>query len=236
MPSSYEDRLVVITGGAGFLGQAVVEHVLEAGGRAVVPVMSDAELSRFRFAGDPRVSTVVGVDLSDSGATDALYAGHASGLWGSIHVAGGFSMGPIEAADGRAFETQLRMNAMTCYNCCRAAVVQMRATGRGGRIVNVAAKPALHHHEGAKMVAYAASKAAVAAITGALSEEVKHDHIWISAVVPSIMDTPANRSAMPNADHSAWPRVEEVAATICFLASPANKVTRGAIVPVYGRS
>ncbi|MEA2989290.1 MAG: hypothetical protein QOG83_2001, partial [Alphaproteobacteria bacterium] len=79
------------------------------------------------------------------------------------------------------------------------------------------------------------SKAAVAAFTMALAEEVAMEAIVVNAVAPSILDTPANRAAMPNADHAAWPKVEEVAATILFLASPENKVTRGAIVPVYGR-
>jgi NAD(P)-dependent dehydrogenase (short-subunit alcohol dehydrogenase family) len=86
------------------------------------------------------------------------------------------------------------------------------------------------------MVAYAASKAAVAALTVALAEEVAKDGVLINAVAPSIMDTPANRAAMPKADFAAWPKVEEVAATILFLASPENKVTRGSIVPVYGKS
>jgi NAD(P)-dependent dehydrogenase (short-subunit alcohol dehydrogenase family) len=86
------------------------------------------------------------------------------------------------------------------------------------------------------MAAYAASKAAVAALTVAFAEEVAGVGILVNAVAPSIMDTPANRASMPKADYSAWPKVEEVAATILFLASPANTVTRGAIVPVYGRA
>ena len=106
----------------------------------------------------------------------------------------------------------------------------------GGRIVNVAARPALEPRIGAGMTAYTASKAGVAALTAALAEEVAKDGILVNAVAPSIMDTPANRKAMPKADFSAWPKVEEVAATILFLASPDNKVTRGAIVPVYGKS
>jgi NAD(P)-dependent dehydrogenase (short-subunit alcohol dehydrogenase family) len=86
------------------------------------------------------------------------------------------------------------------------------------------------------MVAYTASKAAVAALTVALAEEVVRVGILVNAVAPSTMDTPANRRAMPKADHAAWPKVEEVAATILFLASPENRVTRGAVVPVYGRT
>jgi NAD(P)-dependent dehydrogenase (short-subunit alcohol dehydrogenase family) len=112
----------------------------------------------------------------------------------------------------------------------------MTRTGAGGRIVNVAARPALEWRTGAGMAAYAASKAAVAALTVALAEEVVKSGILVNAVAPSIMDTPANRAAMPQADFSAWPKVEEVAATILFLASPDNKVSRGGVVPVYGRS
>ena len=86
------------------------------------------------------------------------------------------------------------------------------------------------------MGAYAASKAGVHSLTQALSEELKGDGVTVNAVLPSIIDTPTNRAAMPKADHAAWPKVAEVAATICFLASPRNAVTRGAVVPVYGRA
>jgi NAD(P)-dependent dehydrogenase (short-subunit alcohol dehydrogenase family) len=106
----------------------------------------------------------------------------------------------------------------------------------GGRIVNVAARAALEWRSGANMVAYTASKSAVAAMTVALSEELAKDGIWVNAVAPSIMDTAANRSSMPKADFALWPKVEEVAATIVFLASSDNSVTRGAVVPVYGKS
>ena len=131
---------------------------------------------------------------------------------------------------------QVDMNFVTAFLCCRAAVNAIGKTGAGGRIVNVAARPALEWRSGAGMAAYTASKAAVAALTVALAEEVAKDGILVNAVAPSIMDTRMNREAMPKADHAAWPKVEEVAATILFLASPENKVTRGAIVPVYGKS
>jgi NAD(P)-dependent dehydrogenase (short-subunit alcohol dehydrogenase family) len=126
------------------------------------------------------------------------------------------------------------MNFVSCALCCRAAVNAM--AGAGGRIVNVSARPGLEWRSGAGMVAYTASKAAVAALTAALAEEVAKDGILVNAVAPSIMDTPANRQAMPKADYALWPKVEEVAATIVFLASPDNRVTRGAIVSVYGKS
>ena len=85
------------------------------------------------------------------------------------------------------------------------------------------------------MVAYTATKAAVAALTVALAQEVVKDGILVNAIAPSTIDTPANRKSMPDADHASWPKPEEIAQTILFLASPANQVTRGAIVPVYGK-
>jgi NAD(P)-dependent dehydrogenase (short-subunit alcohol dehydrogenase family) len=112
----------------------------------------------------------------------------------------------------------------------------MTTTGAGGRIVNVATRPALEWRTGAGMAAYTASKAAVAALTVALAEEVVRAGILVNAIAPSTMDTRSNRQTMPNADHAAWAKVEEVAATILFLASPENRVTRGAVVPVYGRT
>jgi NAD(P)-dependent dehydrogenase (short-subunit alcohol dehydrogenase family) len=132
----------------------------------------------------------------------------------------------------------LNMNFVSCYLCCRAALRGFGAAGGrpGGRIVNVAARPGVEPRLGAGMAAYAASKAAVAAFTQALAAEVAGRGILVNAVAPSIIDTPANRAAMPKADHAAWPKPEEIAATIAFLASPANQVTTGAVVPVPGRT
>jgi NAD(P)-dependent dehydrogenase (short-subunit alcohol dehydrogenase family) len=102
--------------------------------------------------------------------------------------------------------------------------------------VNVAARQALEPRLGANTSAYAAAKAGVAALTAALGEELASDGILVNAVAPSILDTPANRASMPKGHFDAWPKVEEVARTILFLASPENQVTRGAVVPVYGKA
>jgi NAD(P)-dependent dehydrogenase (short-subunit alcohol dehydrogenase family) len=126
----------------------------------------------------------------------------------------------------------MRMNATTCFLCCREAVKAIE--GRDGRIVNVAARPVLVPT--GQMTAYSASKAAVAALTLSLAEELAESSIWVNAIVPSIIDTEANRAAMPAADHDAWPKPEEIAETIAFLASPQNAATRSALVPVYGQS
>jgi NAD(P)-dependent dehydrogenase (short-subunit alcohol dehydrogenase family) len=106
--------------------------------------------------------------------------------------------------------------------------------GGGGRIVNVAARPVVQPTPG--MLAYATAKAGVAAITQQLAAEVLGDGILVNAVLPSIIDTPANRKAMPNADHASWPKPAELAETIAFLASPANALTTGTLVPVFGRA
>jgi NAD(P)-dependent dehydrogenase (short-subunit alcohol dehydrogenase family) len=229
----FRDRQVVVTGGAGALGTAVVAALIEAGAMCHVPCFDEAEARRFPLRDHKQVALTVTGNLADEAAIAGLYQGIAP-LWASIHIAGGFAAGPLAKTEVAAIRQQIDMNLMSCMLCCRAAVTAM--AGNGGRIVNVAARAALEWRSGAGMVAYTASKTAVAALTAALAEEVAKDGILVNAVAPSIMDTPANRAAMPNADFALWPKVEEVAATIVFLASPDNRVTRGAIVPVYGKS
>ena len=224
---------VIVTGGAGALGTAVVARLIEAGAVCHVSCLNDAEAACFRLRDHKQVTVTVTGSLADETAIEKLYRG-VTPLWASIHTVGGFAASALRDTDLTTIRQQLEMNLISCILCCRAAVRSM--TGAGGRIVNVAARPALEWRTGAGMTAYTASKAGVAALTAALAEEVAKAGILVNAVAPSIMDTPANRQAMPKADHALWPKVEEVAATIAFLASPDNLVTRGAIVPVYGKS
>jgi NAD(P)-dependent dehydrogenase (short-subunit alcohol dehydrogenase family) len=231
----FRDRHVVVTGGTGALGVAVVGALLEAGAHCHVPCTTEAKAQHFPHRQRPRVTMIPATTLADEVSVARLYDA-VPNLWASIHLVGGFAMGPVAETDKAALLRQIDTNLVTCFLCCRAAVRAMAREKAGGRIVNVAARPALEWRAGAGMVAYAASKAAVAALTVALAEEVANDGILVNAVAPSIMDTPANRKSMPKADHSAWPKVEEVASTILFLASPDNRVTRGAVTPVYGRT
>ena len=226
-------RMVVVTGGTGALGTATVAALLAAGAHCLVPYRSGREAEQFPYAADARVTLCPDIELSDEASVAGLYA-RAPKLWASIHIAGGFAAKPAADTAKADLMQQIETNLVSTFLCCRAAIGAMR--GQGGRIVNVAARPALEWRAGAGMTAYTASKAAVAALTAALAEEVAKDGILVNAVAPSIMDTPANRKAMPKAEYDHWPKVEEVAATILFLASPDNAVTRGAIVPVYGRS
>ena len=232
----FRDRHVVITGGAGALGTAVVTALIEGGAVCHVPCLDAAEAQRFRLREHKQVVLTVTGSLADERPIRVLYQGIAP-LWASIHLAGGFAAARLAETGVATLQQQIEMNLVSCLLCCRAAVNAMTANAAGGgRIVNVAARAALEWRTGAGMAAYTASKAAVAALTVALAEEVAKDGILVNAVAPSIMDTPANRAAMPKADCSLWPKVEEVAATILFLASPENRVTRGAVVPVYGKS
>jgi NAD(P)-dependent dehydrogenase (short-subunit alcohol dehydrogenase family) len=229
----FHDRHIVITGGAGALGTALVEALIANGAICHVPCFDEAEAQRFRLREHKQVRLVVAGNLAEEAGVDRAYQGVAP-LWASIHLAGGFAAGALRETDAATLRQQINMNFVSCLLCCRAAVQAMG--GNGGRIVSVAARAALEWRSGAGMAAYAASKAAVAALTSALAEEVAKDGILVNAVAPSIMDTAANRRAMPKADYALWPKVEEVAATILFLASPENRVTRGAVVPVYGKS
>ena len=229
----FSGKHVVVTGGTGALGSAVVAGLVAAGATCTVPYVHEMEAKTFPSRGDPNVTLISVSDLSDETQVAKVFDGLKP--WASIHIAGGFAPGKVTETDKKALMAQIDSNLASCFLCCRAAAKAMLTTG-GGRIVNVAARPALEWRSGAGMAAYTVAKAGVAALTAALAEEVAKDGILVNAVAPSIMDTPANRKAMPKANFDAWPKVEEVAATILFLASPGNHVTRGAIVPVYGKS
>ena len=232
--TGYRDRHVVVTGGTGALGTAVVGALLEAGATCHVPYRSADEAQRFPHREHKRVTLADLGDLTEEDMVSAYYSGFTK-LWASIHIAGGFAFAPIEKSDKALVMGQIESNLVSAYLCSRAAVSAFRQAG-GGRIVNVAARPALEPRQGANMTAYTATKAGLAGFTQALAEEVAKDGILVNAIAPSIMDTAATRAAMPKADFATWPKVEEVAATILFLASPENVVTRGAIVPVYGKA
>jgi NAD(P)-dependent dehydrogenase (short-subunit alcohol dehydrogenase family) len=230
---TFSGKHIVVTGGTGALGIAVTSALLGQGAHCVVPYVHEAEAKAYPHRSHANVQLIAVRDLADEADVARVYSAVKGPPWASIHVAGGFAMGKVADTDKSALMQQIDRNLVSCFLCCRAAV---RAMSGGGRIVNVAARPALEWRSGADMSAYTIAKTGVAALTVALADEIAKDSILVNAVAPSIMDTPANRAAMPKADHSAWPKVEEVAATILFLASPDNRVTRGAIVPVYGKA
>lgn len=217
-------RHVVITGGLGGLGGAVVEAFVAAGATCHLPVRSAERTSQ-------RGILIPGIDLASEDSVRALYDSLPP-LWASIHLAGGYAGAPITRTSLADLQASLQMNLVTAFLCCREAARKMTTTG--GRIVNVSSRAALVPSGGS--IAYAASKAAVVALTRSLAEEVKAQQILVNAVAPSTIDTPANRTAMPGADHARWPKPAELATAILWLASPENTVTSGAVVPVYGNA
>ena len=227
----FANQTVIVTGGTGALGRAVVGTLLASGARCRVPFVVEAEATTFPHKDG--VTLVPRCELTNEDDVARLYDG-VTDLWASIHIAGGFAMGGVADTDKAGMLHMMNMNFASCYLCCRAAVQNFGPAG--GRIVNVAARPGIEPRLGAGMAPYAASKAAVAAFTQALAAEVAGRGILVNAIAPSIIDTPANRAAMPKADHAAWPKPDEIAATIQFLASADNKVTTGAVVSVPGRT
>jgi NAD(P)-dependent dehydrogenase (short-subunit alcohol dehydrogenase family) len=233
MDLAFDGRHVVVTGGTGALGTAVVGRLLQAGAVCHVTYRSDGAPEGFPYSKQVNLHRA---DCTSPEQVRELFE-VLGALDASIHAVGGFDMAPIADTSDDDFRRMLDLNTVSCFLCCREAIKKMRlfrSTGYCGRIVNVAARPATVPTGG--MVAYSTSKAAVAWLTRCLAEEVKDEGILVNAVAPSIMDTPANRAAIPDGEFHRWPKVEQVAETIVYLASPANALTTGAVLPVYGQA
>ncbi len=226
MTLGLEGKQVVITGGDGALGVAVVAAFTAAGAGCHLPVFGPGGGSD----SSPGVRVTGKIDLTDETAVTGYFA-DLPPLWASVHLAGGYAAKPITDTSRADLDRQLALNLVTSFLCCREAVKAMRKSG-GGRIVNVAARVVDIPIGGA--VAYSVSKAGVAALTRSLAVETRGDGILVNAILPSIIDTPANRAAMPKADPARWPKPDELARAILWLASPENRITTGALVPVYG--
>jgi NAD(P)-dependent dehydrogenase (short-subunit alcohol dehydrogenase family) len=222
-------KIVVVTGASGALGRVVVASALARGAKvaaidhAASTIKATAE--RIEFGG---------VDLTDATeakkAIDAA-ASHFGGLDALINTAGGFAFETTAEGDPKTWQRLFALNVLTALNASRSAISHLTASG-AGRIVNVGAMGALQ--AGAGMGAYAASKAGVHRLTEALAAEWK-GKITVNAVLPSTIDTAANRASMPDANFAKWVRPEELADVILFLASDAASALTGALLPVNGR-
>jgi len=229
----FEGLDVVITGGTGGLGRGVVAALVAEGATCWIPNVDPRMSADFELKSHARVHVVEGVDLLDEAAVSAFY-GQVGRLYASIHLVGGFRMAPIAETTAVDFKKMFDLNALSAFLCSKAAVAAIRGGAGKGRIVNVAARPALTPSAG--MLAYAVSKAAVVSLTQSLAEELKPEGIWVNAIAPSIMDTPDNRRAMPKADFDRWPKVDDIARAVVYLASPDNALTSGLVMPVYGNA
>lgn len=231
-PSDLDGKNVVVTGATGALGSAVVQSLLERGAEIWMPMREDALPQHLPWRGEAKVHAASGLALDEEAAVAGYYAG-VPALWASVHLVGGFSMNGVAETSLDELRAQWSLNAVTCFLCSREAVKAMRLTGAGGRIVNVTSRAAVSSSPG--MLSYTMTKAAVTSLSQSLAAELAGEQILVNAVAPSIIDSPANRTAMPDADFSRWPKASEIAAAIGFLISPTNTLTSGAIVPVYGR-
>lgn len=231
MTARLDSRIIVVTGGFGVLGRAVAERLTADGARVVLLDRATAPSS-----GLPQVALVLGgIELGDEAACKAAYAQAREllgGVDGVVNVAGGFTWETLEGGALASWDRMYDTNVRTAVASCRASLPHLLARG-SGRIVNVGAAAA--QKAGTGMGAYAASKAGVARLTEALAEELKDRAITVNAVLPSIIDTPANRGDMPDADPSRWVAPGQLAAVIAFLLSDDAAALTGACIPVNGR-
>jgi NAD(P)-dependent dehydrogenase (short-subunit alcohol dehydrogenase family) len=222
-------KVLVITGALGALGRVVADEALAKGARVAgldhAQAQAPASATRLELGG---------VDLTDPAqATKAIdtAAKHFGKLDALINIAGGFSFETVADGDAKTWQRMFAMNLMTARNACHAALPHLAKSG-AGRIVNIGAMGALQAASG--MGPYAASKAGVHRLTEALAAECK-GKITVNAVLPSTIDTPANRASMPKADFSKWVSPRELAEVILFLVSDAASAVTGALIPVNGR-
>ncbi|TQF41584.1 short-chain dehydrogenase [Bradyrhizobium sp. UNPF46] len=224
-----QDRILVITGALGALGKVVAEIAQSRGARVAAIDHAPSQLSA-----TPERIEIGGVDLSDAAqAKTAIDAAerHFGRLDALINIAGGFAFETVGDGDTKTWQRMHALNVLTALNTSRAALPHLAASS-AGRIVNIGAMGALQ--AGSGMGPYAASKAGVHRLTEALANEWK-GKVTVNAVLPSIIDTSANRADMPKADFSKWVTPQELAEVILFLASDAASGVTGALIPVAGR-
>ena len=234
MRIDFAGRTVIVTGGTGALGGSVVRGFLEAGARVLMTYVVEDEAAPFRqrFADDADRVELHRCDVRRAAEVEALFGRVAAGDLGAVvNLAGGYRWTRVADADDATLEHLLDLNLRTTFAMCRAAAPVLVDAG-GGAIVNVSARAALRGEAGNGV--YGATKAAVLALTQSLSVELKRDGVNVNAVLPSIIDTPANRQAMPRSDPAAWVAPRDLANVIVFLASDAAAAIHGAGIPVYG--
>ncbi|MCL4799710.1 MAG: SDR family NAD(P)-dependent oxidoreductase [Burkholderiales bacterium] len=237
--SALADKVVIVTGAAGNLGQAVARAAHAAGAKTVLVDQSAEQLQQVYGGTGPDASRMIsgGVDLADEGSARAL-AASVRARFGRIDVlvntVGGFRGGKhVHEEELATWDLMMTVNLRTALLACRAVIPLMLEQGAGA-IVNVGAGAALAAPAG--LAAYSAAKSAVLRLTESLAAEVKAKGLRVNAVLPSTIDTPQNRAAMPDADTSKWVPPDAIADVIVFLASDAARAVNGVALPVFGRA
>lgn len=239
MGGKFHEKVILVAGGTGGLGRAVSLAFLVEGAKVVVTYRKLEELETLEIAAGADAARLAGfeVDVTEEAAVDQrvekILAQHGR-LDVLVNTVGGYAGGTkLWELETKIFDQMLALNLRSGYVLTRTAVQAMLKKGRGA-IVNVAAKAAIDHAAGA--AAYAASKSAAVALLDSLAADLKGSGIRVNSILPSIIDTEANRKAMPAADFSKWPKPEEIARVILFLCSDDARVIHGAAIPVYGDS
>jgi NAD(P)-dependent dehydrogenase (short-subunit alcohol dehydrogenase family) len=239
MNVDFTGRVVAVAGGTGGLGREVSLAFLEEGAKVIVTYRNGEEFLALQSLAGANLSSLEGsrVDVTDESATAQFIAGilaRHGRLDALVNTVGGYA-GGVKLWDMKTsvFDQMLALNLRSGYVLARAVLPAMLKAGHGS-IVNVAAKAALDHGAGAG--AYAASKAAAVALMDSVAGDVKGTGVRVNSILPSIIDTAANRTAMPDADFATWPKPQDIARVVLFLSSDLAKVIHGAAVPVYGNA
>jgi NAD(P)-dependent dehydrogenase (short-subunit alcohol dehydrogenase family) len=239
MSGRFSEHVILVAGGTGGLGRAVSLAFLEEGGKVVVTYRKQEELNALKTAAGAHADRLAefAVDVTDEAAVrqlvEKILAQH-SRLDVLVNAVGGYAGGTkLWELETKVFDQMMALNLRSGYALSRAVVRAMLKKGQGA-IVNVASKAAIDHAAGA--AAYAASKSAAVALLDSMAADLKGSGIRVNSILPSIIDTEANRKAMPTADFSKWPKPADIARVILFLCSDDAKVIHGAAIPVYGES
>lgn len=235
----FAESVAIVTGGSGALGRYVTKAFLEEGARVAVSYFIDAELPELKellgdlessmnaykvdVTSEEAVASFVSEVLRDFGTVDIL-----------VNVVGGYMGGtPISETPLKDWDFMMDLNLKSAFICCREVAPHMEAQGRG-KVINISSRTGLQGEEG--HAPYSVSKAGVIRLTESLAAELKERGVNVNCIMPSIIDTPANRAAMPKADYSKWPKPWEVARVILFLASEDSELLHGSAIPVFGLS
>jgi NAD(P)-dependent dehydrogenase (short-subunit alcohol dehydrogenase family) len=234
---TFSGRVVVVAGGTGGLGRAICLAFLEEGAKVFVTYRKEEEFLALKESAALNQSSLEGrqVDVTDESASaefiDGIVAQHGAPEV-LVNAIGGYAGGvKLWEMKAEIFDRMIALNLRSGYLLARAVLPSMLKAGRGS-IVNIAAKAAIDHAAGA--AAYAASKAGALALIDSLAADCIGTGVRVNSVLPSIIDTPANRLAMPNSDFQRWPKPEDIAKVVLFLSSDAATTIHGAAVPVYG--
>jgi NAD(P)-dependent dehydrogenase (short-subunit alcohol dehydrogenase family) len=231
----FPGNVVLVAGGTGGLGRPVSHAFLNEGAQVIVTYVIDQQFADLKSLAGANASRLAGrkIDVTNEGAVEQLIEGilrEHRRLDVLVNSVGGYVGGmKLWELDARVLDQMLALNLRSGFVLSRAAAKAMLQQGKGA-IVNVAAKAALDHQAG--LAAYAASKAAALAMIDSLAADLKGSGVRVNSILPSIIDTEANRKAMPDADFATWPKPEDIARVILFLASEDAKVIHGAAIPV----